>query len=92
MRVILITCLMLSGCNAVAPTKVDIPFRTSRVDPRTEPNLAEYVLEHDPFEEGVSLCRTRLREYCSEGGERCDWTIDLYTVKRPEVCPIEPIY
>jgi hypothetical protein len=87
--------LVGGGCQtAPAPTSptpyTERAFRTSRVNP-ADYDLTGYTLEHDPHAEGVSLCRTKLREYCSADGSTCNWEIDLYTVVRPEVCPIDPI-
>lgn len=86
--------LVASGCSQQLPTaptqEAPATIRTSRVNP-SDYDLNGYTLEHDPNADGVSLCRTKLREYCTADGSRCDWVVDLYTVMRPEVCPLEPI-
>jgi hypothetical protein len=84
------------GCSnpeiPTAPTQ-EMPktVRTSRVNPADLGDLSGLTLEHNPFDEDVSLCHTMQREYCTEDGSSCDWETDYYTVLSPEVCPVEPI-
>lgn len=88
--------LVAVGCaSPVAPTPavegvaLPAPAVTSRVDPDDLP--AGLTLDDDPRAEGVSVCRTLAREYCSADGSACSSEIDFYTVVAPETCPVDPI-
>lgn len=94
--------LLASGCgqSPTAPTAATKPslsvptaILTSRVNPKDFDidELNGLSLDHNPFDEGVSMCRTMQREYCDAAGKECWWETDYYTVMKPDVCPIEPI-
>jgi len=93
---------LASGCGQQHPTaptatKPSLTEATAQLTSRVNPKdfdideLNGISLDHNPFEEGVSMCRTMQREYCKADGSECWWETDYYTVMRPDICPIEPI-
>jgi hypothetical protein len=103
-RFLALTLVLVGGCDKqlpTAPTAAKAPLeakmqdwvQTSRVNPNDldDSVLEGLTLEHDIWREDVNLCRTKAREYCHPSGSECAWTVDYYTVLRPDVCPLEPI-
>jgi hypothetical protein len=99
-RAILAMTLALTSCDQLptAPTRYPTNeradmYRTSRVNPNdlSDSELEGLTLDHNPWDADVSLCRTKLREYCRADNDECFWEVDYYTLKRPEVCPLDPI-
>jgi hypothetical protein len=101
MKKLLIALMLVAGCNhPTTPTPAPKPSlsvpdsqMTSRVNPKDFDidELNGLTLDHNPFDPGVSMCRTMQREYCKADGSSCWWETDYYTVMDPDKCPIEPI-
>jgi len=102
MKKLLIALMLVAGCNhPTTPTKPEAKKSlseataqmTSRVNPKDFDidELNGLTLDHNPFDPGVSMCRTMQREYCKADGSSCWWETDYYTVMDPDKCPIEPI-